>query len=217
MKHVSKGEPPASFEEWKAKANEDWQPAYGNLQNPQKSELHDALLREQGWVCCYCGCGISKADSHIEHFRPQSGYPDQALSFDNLFASCLRDIDPGSPLHCGHAKANGFDEKHCVSPLEDGCEQRFTYKWDGRMEPEPGDVSAEYMRGLLKLDIAFLCDERANVLQNVFDPVIVETVTDSELVRLRDAFRMRDQTGHALSFGHVVARYAEQLLASDAG
>ena len=212
MKHVSKGEPPASFEEWKAKANEDWQPAYDSFPNPQKSELHDALLRDQGWVCCYCGCEISQADSHIEHFRPQSKYPDQALSFGNLFASCLRDVDPGSPLHCGHAKDNDFDEVLCVSPLEDRCEQRFTYKWDGHVEPASGDANAEYMCGLLKLDIAFLCNRRKEVLQRIFGHEFLSTVTDAELSQLRDAFRRRDTRGHLPSFGHVVARYAEQLL-----
>ena len=55
MKHVMKGTSAPKFEAWKALANPDWTPSYENLQNPQKYVLHVSLLKEQGWVCCYCG------------------------------------------------------------------------------------------------------------------------------------------------------------------
>jgi hypothetical protein len=71
MKHVTKGAAPQEFETWKALANADWQPTYDNLCNPEKRVLHESLLREQGWVCCYCGQAVALHDSHVEHFRPQ--------------------------------------------------------------------------------------------------------------------------------------------------
>jgi hypothetical protein len=48
MKRIVKGAPPPSFEVWKGLASENWSPTYGDLQNPQKRELHRALLEEQG-------------------------------------------------------------------------------------------------------------------------------------------------------------------------
>lgn len=74
MKHVTKGTPPAEFEAWRSQANEDWKPTYDELQNPQKRNLHQALLDEQGSVCCYCGRSVGFEDSHIEHFKPQERY-----------------------------------------------------------------------------------------------------------------------------------------------
>lgn len=79
MKGVSKIVEPAAFADWKAKANDEWQPSYDILQNPEKQILHESLLAEQGWVCCYCGRHISRLDSHIEHFRPQESREDLAL------------------------------------------------------------------------------------------------------------------------------------------
>jgi uncharacterized protein (TIGR02646 family) len=213
MKCVAKGRPPEAFETWKALANDSWAPTYDDLQNPEKGILHEALLREQGWVCCYCGRGIARHDSHIEHFRPQETYPEQALAFENLFASCIREREPGAPLHCGHGKGNDFDEANHISPLEPGCERRFLYTLEGAIRPvDMGDDAAEYMGRLLKLDLAFLRNRRQEVLASVFDIDFLATASDDELRRLAAACREPDTEGRLTNFAHVVIRYIEQLL-----
>ncbi|MDN7451080.1 retron system putative HNH endonuclease [Burkholderia multivorans] len=210
MKLVQKQKAPESFEQWKAQANDDWQPTYADLQNPEKAQLQEALLSEQGWVCCYCGRSIEQAHSHIEHFRPQEHYPDRVLSYDNLHASCIRETSPGTPLHCGHAKGNAFDEALAISPTTPGCEQQFRYTLDGQIIPE--NDNAAYMCNLLKLDIEFLNDRRAAVLQGVFDNDFLENASTDELNRLREGYKRPDADGHLPDFGHIVARYAEQLM-----
>ena len=125
MKWVKKQAEPTAFINWKSKANEEWEPSYDTLQNPEKRALHEALLTEQGQVCCYCGRTISLLDSHIEHFRPQETREDLALAYVNLHASCIREKSPGAPLHCGHAKGNDFDEGLVISPQDENCERRF--------------------------------------------------------------------------------------------
>ncbi|RMP27922.1 hypothetical protein ALP73_101701 [Pseudomonas coronafaciens pv. garcae] len=116
MRRIIKGIEPAPFIEWKARANEDWKPAYPTLQNPQKRELHDDLLHEQNFSCCYYGREIDLDNSHIGHFRPQEGYLLLALEYSNLHTSCLRKTKLGNPLHCGHYKSNWFDESLHISP-----------------------------------------------------------------------------------------------------
>jgi len=214
MKRVTKQAEPAVFTHWKAGANEAWQPVYGDLRNPEKRALHEALLSEQGHVCCYCGRTVSLADSHIEHFRPQETRKDLALAYENLHASCIRETSPGAPLHCGHAKGSALDEGLAISPLEADCEQRFIYSSrDGAIYPaDRGDASAAYMVGLLKLDIRFLRDRRAEALMRVFDDEFVRSASDGELAQLARAFRTPDATGRMTSFGHVLSRFAEQLL-----
>jgi uncharacterized protein (TIGR02646 family) len=212
MKHVVKGPSPEGFEAWKASGNSSWQPTYAVLQNPEKKLLHETLLKEQRWVCCYCGRGISLQDSHIEHFRPQESHPALALDFRNLFASCIRERNPGAPLHCGHAKGNTFDEANHIDPLDPACEQRFLYALDGAILPaDDADAAARYMRDILKLDLPFLRNRRLDVLERVFDVEFLETASDAELQALIRAFRSADEQGQLESFGHVVARYAEQL------
>jgi uncharacterized protein (TIGR02646 family) len=156
---------------------------------------------------------MAQHDSHIEHFRPQERYPDLALSHENLFASCIRETEPGRPLHCGHAKEAGFDETLNISPLDPQCESRFLHTLDGHIIPsDAADVQAGYMLDLLQLDIAFLRNRRGEEVRRVFDSAFLDTVTDDELHILRDSFRSRDTHGRAQSFGHVLARFAEQRL-----
>lgn len=212
MKYVAKRASPDVFEAWKARAGEEWQPTYASLQNPEKRALHEALLAEQGHVCCYCGRAIGPEDSHVEHFRPQQTRPELALAFGNLFASCIRANRPGSPLHCGHAKGNAFDEGLHISPLDAACEGRFGYGLDGAIHAaDARDTAAVYMRQLLRLDLAFLNNRRGEVLQRVFDPDFLATASDAELRRLAIAYRAPNDVGALVDLGHVVARFADQL------
>jgi len=209
MKYVRKGEAPDSFVQWLAKANDACKPTYADLRNPEKEQLHRVLMNEQGNVCCYCGCRIEQKDSHIEHFHPQERYPAQTLEYANLLASCIRERGPGMPLHCGHAKADHFDEAQALSPMDPNCEQMFRYTLNGQIIAE--NRQAAYMCCLLKLDIASLTVRRAAVLAAVFDKDFLDKASNEELVRLCQGYRQRDEQGHLPDFGHVVARYAEQL------
>lgn len=216
MRRIVKGESPAPFEAWKAQANADWSPEFDSLQKPEKPTLHLALLQEQGWTCCYCGRAITADDSHIEHFRPQHAYPELALDYGNLHASCLRAKSPGMPLHCGHGKGEAFDEALHISPLAVDTEKRFLYTLDGQVEAKKSDdVAARYMLDLLCLAIPFLQNRREAALSRVFDAVFLASVTDDELRQLRDHFRQPDPAGRMTDLGHVLACYAEQLLPTE--
>jgi len=216
MKHVEKGEAPNSFVKWLAQSCDDWKPTYADLQKPEKRELHRALLNEQGWVCCYCGCRITQDDSHIEHFRPQETNHEQALNYTNLHASCNgrrkqeEQEEQKVSLHCGHAKANKFDEAQALSPMDTGCEQAFRYTLNGQIIPD--NDKAVYMCDLLKLDIAALNNRRKAVLEGVFDNDFVKEANNKELACLCEGYRQLDKEGYLPDFGHVVARYAEQLM-----
>ena len=214
MKRVNKGTEPHAFTDWKAKANDEWQPSYGALQNPEKRALHEALLAEQIGVCCYCGRAISLTDSHVEHFRPQEAHEDLALEYTNLHASCIRETEPGAPLHCGHAKGSDFDDGKFISPLDADCEQRFIYSaQDGAIYPNnKDDDGAAYMAELLRLDVKFLRERRAEALKRAFVYQFVSSASAEDLVRLAQAYRQPDATGRLTGFGHVLSRYAEQLL-----
>ena len=214
MKQVNKGASPEAFESWKALANDDWQPCYAELQNPEKTLLHTALLQEQGHVCCYCGRQISLTDSHIEHWRPQALRKDLELDYSNLLASCLRASQPGAPLHCGHAKGNAFIEGHTLSPLDPGCELRFAYHLNGAISAaRPDDQAAIDMIALLQLDIAFLRNRRSEALTRVFDAAFLGTASDDELRTLATVYRQLDpDSGQHADFGHALALFAEALL-----
>lgn len=212
MKRVLKGTEPASFTDWKNSANDDWSPTYPTLQNPQKRELHAALLLEQGFFCCYCGREIEASNSHIEHFRPQEHFESLALDFENLHASCIRETKPGTTLHCGHRKGSWFNKAHYISPKDEGCEQRFRYLLTGEIQPtDADDLPATTMIKVLALDIAYLKNRRSNTIGRLFDNEFLVTASDEDLDRLVTAIRATDMPNQK-AFDHIIARYAEQLL-----
>jgi hypothetical protein len=53
-----------------------------------KNELAEQLLKEQGYICCYCGQSINRNTMAIEHFDPRAEYKDKIFEYKNLFASC---------------------------------------------------------------------------------------------------------------------------------
>lgn len=214
MRHFVKKAPPPAFETWKAQANDDWSPSYAGLSGPPKHALLNALLDEQAYVCCYCGRAIDEQDSHIEHFRPQEEFPQLALDYANLHASCIRTPKGArAAWHCGHAKQNQFCEERFISPNDATCEQRFLYAMNGEMlVADPLDQRATYMQVLLGMNAPALSEWRKAALERVFDNDFVATASVQELVALVDAFRSPGHDGRCRDFGHVVARHAEQIL-----
>lgn len=120
MKHIKKQEEPESFAKWCKKNHKCSWEEFGS--SKEKSEVKDSLLKEQENLCCYCETfiTISNEKSHIEHFKPQAHYPSERYNYKNLHLSCERKES------CGHIKGSKNIDS-LISPLDENCEQRFTY------------------------------------------------------------------------------------------
>lgn len=170
MKYIQKHVEPTLFVQWKsAHPDATYKDDLCNFNDQQalaaRTALKKSLLEEQKFICCYCECRISDANSHIEHFRPKdlSQFPEFQLEYDNLFASCTK-LPTGSPdEHCGHKKSNFFSTD-LVSPLEADCSSHFTYKMDGSIGwcDERGRVTVQK----LHLDSALLDCQRKNLIDD---------------------------------------------------
>jgi len=147
MKYIEKGQEPAEFTQWKEEWEklwkplrpDDWQPEWNNdFQNPEKGVVYNALLKEQGYICCYCERRIDKPTSHIEHFKPRKTYPQLAFVYDNLLCSCNgrpEGQNKGPQDHCGQEKSEWFDENLLISPLDKDCADYFQYTGAGEILP----------------------------------------------------------------------------------
>lgn len=137
MKYIHKGVEPSSLSTWKSKHSGKIPTWKSFRRNPAKNHLLETLLKEQGYICCYCGVAIDKGSCHIEHLKPQS--QDETVRFDysNLMVSCQGEDDekPNIPLHCGHRKHNWYNEKLLVSPLIKNCTDFFKYSASGEILP----------------------------------------------------------------------------------
>jgi len=173
MKYIVKGQEPQAFSEWKGQENDGWSPTYDILAGMPKRVLKEALIREQGFLCCYCEQPLTISDSHIEHFRSQSGFPDKTLEYRNLLCSCQGERVTGDPVHCGHAKENWFDEALLISPLDPDCESRFSFTGDGQIRSRNvSDKAASETIGRLNLGIPKLNALRKAVIDLFLDGAI---------------------------------------------
>ncbi|MGN7876618.1 retron system putative HNH endonuclease [Roseateles sp. 22389] len=215
MRHFAKRASPLAFEDWKRLKNDDWSPSYKTLAGEPRRALLRALLEEQSFLCCYCGRLVDETTCHVEHARPQETHAKLELEYLNLHASCIRVPEAqGATLHCGHAKGNGFCEERFISPMDETCERRFMYDASNgaALRVDPDDVPAAYMLGLLDLNVNVLKAWRKAELDGVFDNEFVMTTTEEELRNIAESFRRADADGRGKSFGHVIARHAEQLI-----
>lgn len=142
MKHIVKNQEPQQFLEWKKRDKMVHRPNWNRVSGTIKQAIHEALITEQGRICCYCESSVTSEDSHVEHFRPRSQFPSLELDYQNLHCSCLRTVAPGEPVHCGHSKGSWFDSELLISPLQQGCEKRFRFAPNGEIRPRRSDDRA---------------------------------------------------------------------------
>jgi uncharacterized protein (TIGR02646 family) len=227
MKYINKGDEPDSFTRWKALANENWTPTYDDLRGQEKTDLYNALLREQGFICCYCGMRITRdlsdigedtsdtdRDScHIEHLKPQSIYPELALEYKNLLASCQaeRDKVPPPPVRCGYKKEDWYDENLIVSPLDANCADYFRYSASGEILPtEAPDKQAAAKTTIekLKLDIDKLRAMRSAAIDGTL--LAIEGLTDQEIQLFAQGVEQLNDEGKYQSFCFAIAYILNQ-------
>jgi uncharacterized protein (TIGR02646 family) len=103
-------------------------------------ELKESLLKEQGFICCYCQIGLignphnnTHADIVVEHLLPKSIYPAKIFDYDNLLLSCnggkenIEQPYESRPKCCDYHKS---DELIPISRLDSDCEDFFDYYID---------------------------------------------------------------------------------------
>jgi uncharacterized protein (TIGR02646 family) len=227
MRYIKKGQEPQIFTDWKAKENDDWKPIYSNLQKPEKPIVHDALLEEQGYVCCYCGMSITSDISHIEHLQPQnekdSDKPkdlEMAIDFSNLLASCgfSEKYKISAPeykdfLHClQHCGCKRGNEPLAVSPLQPDCNEYFRYLYvDDELEiipteePDKQQLATDTIK-TLNLNYSRLMAMRGEAIKGSLEAI--EGLTQEEIEIFIKSYEQPNQQ----AFSFAIAYILKQLL-----
>jgi len=231
VKYIIKSAEPECFSNWKNLAGEDWTPTYADLQNPQKKEVHCALIREQGYICCYCQSRIDRSTSHIEHFRPQASHPMDRLDYRNFLASCncgerhaglsecddppleceVEELPTTRAMHCGKFKRDSYGIG-LVSPLEPDCESYFRYgELTGMINPAPDPTKrdrASTTIDVLALNNTYLTRRR----KEAFDGALydLDSLPPEEGRKLIDGFGDRDEHGRFAPFCAAIVSVLNQ-------
>jgi uncharacterized protein (TIGR02646 family) len=191
MKHIIKSIEPQELTDFKALASPDWIPTYGGLTTVAKNAIKEALMKEQGYICCYCERELTENDSHIEHFKPQHDVTVDPLDFSNMLCSCQKNLKKGDPRHCGNLKNKWFHATSLVSPFNSACENKFGFKGDGTIYPIENALDAETTIEKLGLNI-----EKLNALRkSVIEPFLDDILTDAEFISFVSGYLQADATG----------------------
>jgi len=211
MKKITKQNPPDSFLSWRDEGDPDWHPSYNDLGGQPKIDLHDALLREQGYICCYCGMGIERGDSHVEHLVPQHVNQSLSLDYNNLLASCLRRTEKTQPCHCGVLKSGWYDSSLMVSPLSEDCECRFRFDAFGSIVAHSNmDRGAHETISRLGLNIDKLIAFRRKAIEGYLE--ILGSMSSAELQRLISSLDKKDDKGAFVPFCFVIVQVLRTLV-----
>ena len=189
MKYIVKGPEPQTFADWKASANDNWYPTYENLDRETKKTVKEALMAEQGYLCCYCESRLTTDDSHIEHFKPQSDEAVDPLDFSNMLCSCQSNLSKGKPLHCSYLKGDWFDDELLVSPFDPLCEAKFSFTGDGHINS--ADTAAGETIRKLGLDIPKLIALRTKAIEPFLEPAL----TKGDLEQFVSGYLQKDGQG----------------------
>lgn len=123
-------------------------PKYSNLQTKNSNagsflaydSLRKQLYKEQNGLCCYCMKKITPDNSNIEHFLPQSAFPEHEVDYYNLYLACRYSHGfSREKQHCDIAKENQLISKfigynHAVENRK--CQDFFQYTDDGYILPK---------------------------------------------------------------------------------
>jgi uncharacterized protein (TIGR02646 family) len=212
MKYIKKSEEPQSLTEWNQQRSKNI-PNWKNFDRDVKNDVFYSLLKEQGFICCYCGSLIARRECHIEHFKPKSIYPNLTYEYNNLIASCQGEDEkrPRVPIHCGHKKGNWYDDELMVSPLDKNCLDFFKYSGSGEIIPtdkQDKQLVAETTIKKLALNINKLTKMRRQAINAIL--LDIEDLSREEIKLLIEAYEKPDKYGSLIPFSATITYILKQ-------
>lgn len=162
MRAITKGAEPPSLTAHRLTAHCD----YGNYAD--RDALRHSLISEQRGICCYCMGRIHNTPltMKIEHWRSQSRYPAEQISYRNLLGACPG--GDGQPPHLQHCDTRKGDRDVRWNPADPAhhIETRLRYELDGSIRSDEAGFDTE-LEDVLNLNLPRLKNNRKGVLDAV--------------------------------------------------
>ncbi|OQY50167.1 MAG: TIGR02646 family protein [Candidatus Parabeggiatoa sp. nov. 2] len=231
MKYIKKSKEPASlraFIEKEQRAN--IHPSYSNLDKPVIEYLNKALLKEQGYLCCYCMEEISLNSLRREHFLPQSRFKEEELNYSNLFAACnFSDGLPPEQQHCDIKKAHLLIPKYISDPK---CSEYFRYNRSGEILPygslkrykdycdNYNKLNAEQKTILTTIEVLNLNAERLSRKRQDFIFALIQSINGlgkDQIEQKMEDYKTKDSHGKLKRFCGVAVYILEDYLKRKTG
>ncbi len=184
-------------------------------------KFKQAILRDQGFICCYCGQLIKESTCIVEHVLPKSKYRHLAGEYENLLLSCKpTQEEENERKKAGGNKKNNIKYWHCdklkdneelnYTPLQKDCASHFIYLDNGEVKGD--DMLADADIKTLGLNCNYLKRRRYSaILGAMFDDSDV-LLSNEELEQYATLVMNRKLDGSFIEFCFVIEGAINHLL-----
>jgi uncharacterized protein (TIGR02646 family) len=176
----------------------------------------EALLREQGHLCCFCMARIGRGKMKIAHLTPQSKADTRTMDWKNVAGACMGgDGARNAVKHCDTAQGNTPIK---VNPVdrEQNCEKLIHYLPDGHIRSDDPDIDRDLHKTLnlnhfaLKVYRKGILDALMTRLKNLHGRGYWQ---EHELQKELEAWRKRGKNGMLKEYCQVGIYWLEKKLA----
>jgi uncharacterized protein (TIGR02646 family) len=212
VRPIVKGAEPSEVTAWKDELAPGHTPGWAEIPSAAKRALKEALLHEQGFLCCYCERRMDAGSSHIEHLQPQSLAPALSFAYTNLLASCQGEgALRKTPSTCGQVRGSRALPIH---PLMPDCGAHFVFRSSGTIEPEPSRRAAAAQT----IEVLALDHPRLNRLRREALAVIDDQLPDTDdpavlraaIHELRALYTQPDPAGRLTPFLSAIEQHLKR-------
>lgn len=170
-------------------------------------ELKNALLKEQGYLCCYCMSRISFNKMKVEHWKPRR-YKTLKLHYGNLFAACLGNFCEGN--HCDTLKD---EDEITINPtdIKNNCESIIGYKLSDGSLTYPPQYEHD-IKNILNLNNSVLKLNRIKALDGVTEALGLKKYSKSECQKQLKKFQELNSDGKFQPYCMIGIRFLERKL-----
>ena len=201
MKYIEKQTSPQSFDLWKEKkknrqvdlakikelTSKKLDARWNNLKSKTDifNLLRESLLKEQGYLCCYCQqkINLELKNTAIEHLIARKIDGSLLFEYTNLLASCLggrkEESEQTNIKYCNHARGHNYLD---ITPLQKDCEMYFDYfqiedtdEWKVKMVGV-NEIATKII-DLLNLNTPKLCRLRGETLRPFLENLTTQEAT----------------------------------------
>jgi len=191
-----------------------------------KKNTRTSLNTVQYSLCCYSELNYKyhNLNSHIEHLKPKSIYPQETFNHENLVISALSHEDlktlRKNDVFGGHFKGSNFDESLFLPCTEEETQDYFVYLHDGRVEPNKSrnqndQKKAQYTIDILNLNCNYLVELRKKSL-SILNQLIDDHLNDNQCLKQLAAIELIPSGEKLNSFftanRQMLGKYAEEAL-----
>ena len=210
MLNITRPHEPSSLTSYRQQPDAEYD---GPLFTPVKSDIREALVISQGYLCAYCMKRIynDRSITKIEHWQCQDNYPQRQLDFTNMFAVCLGTTQ--NQLHCDSSKGN---KELTIDPASriKLVESYIRYSNSGEIYVQDNELLNNEINIILCLNNSRIRSNRQAVLRAITRELskYKGKVTKSELQSLLSKWSKVDADGKKTEYSGVAIFYLQNKI-----